>query len=295
MRRLLLDTSDLINVLEHKRPITPDALENRLISRDAALVLTFTTVLEFVAPVVSTGDFLYFRPLLQRLEHMPILFLSNGHVPMQELKHAAEVFVGQAEYSSIDPYVQRWDETVQLPGESLLKQVVGLRIDEAVHMIWKSNPAAISGHVKHTGALRKVVKEDRSRRPAARVSQEENFPNTIRKHLQRSQIYGFVMPENRTEPFANWIYSDPRRCPGLRLSYDLYHSKLANIGDQPKSGDISDQSLAQCLPYVDAISVDRRTGAYLRDVCQRLETRNPALGYSAKIRSGLKEMLLKDL
>ncbi len=294
MRRLLLDTSDLINVLERKQPITPDALEDLLISRNAALVLTFTTVLEFVAPVAKTGDFLHFRPLLQRLEHMPVLFLSNGHVPMQELKHAAEVFVEEAEYSSIDPYVQRWDETVQLPGESLLKQVVGFRIDDAVYEIWKTNPAAISGHVRHTATLRKVVAEDRYR-PSPRASQEENFPNKIRKDLQRSQRYGFTLPEDRVELFANWIYSDARRCPGLRLSYDLYHSKLADIVDQPKSGDISDHSLAQCLPYVDAISVDKRTGAYLRRVCQRLETRNPALGYSAKIRVGLKEMLLKDL
>lgn len=295
MLRVLLDTSDLINVLERSCPITADELESYLRSHSTSLVLTFATVLEFVRPILDNGDFLHFRPLLQRLERMPLLFLSNAHAPMQELRQASAAFLSGLAYTDVNPYVSRWEETAQLPGVSICEALVGLRIDEAVYMIWKSDPTAIKGPAGHLDLLRAAVAADRECLGSTPIRAVENFPNTIRKYLQRSGQYGFAFPENRIHEFASWIYAVPRRCPGLRLHYELYHKKLVDSNDPPKSGDICDNSLASCLPYVEAISVDKRTANYLRLACRQLERTDPDLAYSKRINTGLAAILQTKL
>lgn len=286
MNRVLLDASDIINILEHSRP-TVEALESSLHSRNATLVLTFTNVLEFVRPILDDGDFLRFRPLLQRLERLPIRYLRNAHIPMQELKGAVEAFLSGAEYQAIDPYVRRWEETAQLPGMSVCEMLVDLRIDEAVYMIWKTNPEAIRGPAKAAARLRALVVADRRLVRANPVRPAKNFVNAVGRYLQRSVLYDFACPENRIQELAEWVYSDPRRCPGLRLHYDLYHQMLSDVQDTPKDSDLCDHSHASCLPYVEEISLDRRMAHHLRQVCRRLERITHGLGYSDRIRAGV--------
>jgi hypothetical protein len=262
-----------------------------LISSEDGLVLTFTNVLEFVVPLLGNGDFLHFRPLLQRLERMPILFLRDAHIPMQELKHATHAFLSDSEYSEANPYVRRWEESAQLPGVSVCQDLLGLRIDEAVWMIWKTNPQAIKGPGKDIETLRSIMAKDRRLVQSDRVRAVENFPNAIRRSLERSNLYGFDFPLDRTEELANWIYSDPRRCPGMRLHYELYHQKLSNTLDLAKAGDLSDHSLASCLPYVDVISVDKRTAHYLKPICTQLERKIPEMAYLPRVYTGLQAIV----
>ena len=84
--RVLLDTSDIINTVERSSPVPLKRLEDFLRARSASLVLTLTNVVEFVRPILDDGDFLRFRPLLQSLERLPLAYLSDAHIPMQELR-----------------------------------------------------------------------------------------------------------------------------------------------------------------------------------------------------------------
>ncbi len=291
MSRLLLDASDIIDVVEHSRPVTVDALESFLQSQKGTLVLTLTNVLEFVRPIVDDGDFLRFRPLLQRLERLPVTYLRNAHIPMQELKGAVEAFLSGTECKPIKPYVRRWEQTAQLPGTSVCDRLVGLRIDEAVYMIWKTNPDAIRGPAKAGPRLRALVAADRRLVRANQVRSARNFANSVRRYLQRSALYGFECPEDRIQGLAEWIYSDAGRCPGLRLHHDLYHQMLTDVRDTPKDSDLCDHSQASCLPYVEVVSVDKRIAHHLTQVCRRLEKITPGLEYSNRIHAGLAKLL----
>jgi hypothetical protein len=288
--RVLLDTSDIINVVERSGPISFDRFEAFLRANGALLVLTFTTVLEFVRPVLDHGDFLRLRPPLQSLERLPLAYLSDAHIPMQELKSACEAFLAGAECCAVDPYVRRWEETAQFLGQSCCRMLVDFRIDEAIYMIWRSNPEALRGPVKETEHLRAIVAKDRQIPRIIRINAAHNFSNALRKYLRRSDLYGFTFPTNRVDEIAKWIYSDPRRCPGLRLHYDLYHQMLADVYDEPKDGDIPDHSLAGCLPYVDAITLDRRLAHHVRAVCKRLESAGPARPRYGRIYCGLRAL-----
>lgn len=66
---------------------------------------------------------------------------------------------------------------------------------------------------------------------------------------------------------------------------------LADTQDEPKDGDIPDHSLAGCLPYVDAITLDRRLAHHVRAVCKRLESAGPARAHYGRIYCGLRALL----
>lgn len=111
-------------------------------------------------------------------------------------------------------------------------------------MIWKCKPEALRGWARETEQLRAIVAKDREVPQTSRINAAHNFANALRRYLWRSDSYGFTFPANRVDDLSEWIYSDPQRCPGLRLHYDLYHQMLANTQDEPKDGDILDHSLA---------------------------------------------------
>jgi hypothetical protein len=56
--RILLDSRDLIAVVERQRPITPQQADEYLRSNGHELVFTFTNIRELVAPLATGSDFL---------------------------------------------------------------------------------------------------------------------------------------------------------------------------------------------------------------------------------------------
>ena len=56
--RILLDAKDLIDILEHDRPVGPYVFEAYLRRISARQVLSFTVVCDFVGPVFDRGDFM---------------------------------------------------------------------------------------------------------------------------------------------------------------------------------------------------------------------------------------------
>lgn len=97
----------------------------------------------------------------------------------------------------------------------------------------------------------------------------DNFVDTIRKYgVQWKLDYGDV----DVDAFGRWVYENPLRCPGLRLSYEMYHELSANLGDSPKDSDIPDFAHINAIPYVDAATLDRRMLHYFRRVVSKLRT-----------------------
>ena len=121
--RVLLDASSLID-LEHGRPVSFANLGTILSDQHARLVLTRTNVLEFSARAAKTGDFLTLRYQLQQIERLPVEYLREGGITRSELMEAVKAFTEHHEFTPIDPYVERWDETLVLEGPSPARMLV---------------------------------------------------------------------------------------------------------------------------------------------------------------------------
>lgn len=273
--RILLDAKDLIDVVEHARPITLTEFQDYLLSHDHKVVLTHTSIIEFSAPLVADEDFLKLRRLLQQIEALPVTYINEAKIQIQELLAAKEAYERECEYSSIDPYVRRWDETFSTE-PSFLQMLVNVRIDEMIYSLWKHNPASLLFTKEFSEGARKQMNADRALPAHRRKRPRDVFINSVGKHFAR---YSVSISEEELINLGAWIHKDPKRCPGLRLHHDTYHELRRNSHDGVRDSDVSDFSHIYAIPYVDAVTLDRRMTNYVRIVAGRLHKLNPFVNY----------------
>lgn len=285
--RILLDAKDLIDVVEHGRPIPLSTFLEYLLAHGNQVVLTYTSVREFVAPLASDGEFLKMRALLQDVESLPLLYINEAKIQLLELLEAREALANNREYADIDPYVKRWDQTFSLrPTE--MDMLVNVRLDEMVYALWKKNPANLLFPKNFSEGARRQISSDRALPAGARRRPREVFTNSVGKHLARFEVF---VPGEELVRLGAWIYQNPLRAPGVRLHFDSYHALRNNSQDMLRDNDVSDFSYFWAVPYVDAVTVDRRMCNYTKGVAARLHKLNARIDYAKKIFPNLKALL----
>lgn len=91
--------------------------------------------------------------------------------------------------------------------------------------------------------------------------------------------------------FAESLYKNPTWCPTQRISFEMYRALLNNQSDIPQDGDILDFNHLKPVPYVDALTLDRRMRTYLDQVIRRLSLIDARLNLSARVFRNLEEVL----
>jgi hypothetical protein len=75
--RILLDAKDLIDIVEHGRPISVEGFGEWLREKGATAVLSFININDFVGPTFENNIFLDMRLLLQRIETLPLSYIRR--------------------------------------------------------------------------------------------------------------------------------------------------------------------------------------------------------------------------
>jgi hypothetical protein len=284
--KILLDTKDLIDLLEREQPVRLAELRDWLLARNSTIVLTFGNVRELAAPLANGGDAIHVSYLFQRLASLPISYFGEVKMLAAEARSAVRAFNSGIEYRTIDPYVSRWDETMveSLPAST---RMLIRRLDEIVLLAACEYPTVFGGFGFYEESLRKQFADDRRLSPSARVP-EDNFPKVLSRLLAHHEI---EQPTGTVVDFASWVHADARRCPALRLGHEVYNEIVKNINDIPESGDIPDMALIRVIPYVDAVTLDRRMRGYCSQVCQKLQKALPAINYVNRIFANLQELI----
>ena len=253
--RIYLDTRDLINIFERDIPCGSDEFGHLLRENGHELILSYLNVMEISAPLVQKNSATNVMRLLNRIERLPIRYISK--IFQFELKEGYRAFKEKREYSEVSPFFGRFDETVEERGAPSTRIFLNFPLSETVFTLWTEDPGLLKGYKRYMHPLKVVIDEDRS--SSDRENYRVNFIKTIGRQLQLERIR---INEHDIEPFAEWIYQDCSRCPSVRLGYELYHKIVSNLQDVPKEGDIPDFGHINCLPYVDLLTADRRMCSY---------------------------------
>lgn len=270
--RILLDSKDVIDVVEHHRPITPEELRVWLTEHNSQLVYTMTNISEFAAPLGdSDTDILHMRSLLQTVEALPHCCLKEGTIARDELRLAASAFLEGREYNTLNPYVPRWDDTLMPDGPSPARIYVNYRLDDIVLSLWRRN-GDIFNQARHGMLVLGGIRHDRALPVGELRTAQQNFPYSLRSKLPG---YGITVPDAQIDELATWLYSDPHRAPGHRMSYEMYHAIRGNVHDKLNLSDLRDTAHAYALPYVDVITMDRRMAEYATQVIRRTNKKVP--------------------
>ena len=88
----LLDSRDVIDLVEHDRPVSVPDFNAYLRAGNHEIVLSFTNVRELAGPLAVIGDFLRVRPLLQSLEQLPHRYIREAPIIAFEIQSALDAF-----------------------------------------------------------------------------------------------------------------------------------------------------------------------------------------------------------
>lgn len=284
--RILLDSKDLINLVEHQLPLSLEDLKRRLQAINGSLVFTFTNIRELVAPVASDGDFLRARRWLQELEDFPHKYIAEPSIDDQELAEAAKAFASGNEYKPINPYVPRFDYTFR---SAIKEQMVNYRLHDIVWDMWKVAPDVFRQPARHGDMLRAVFAGDRRLSNAKRKARlGENLAAVITRYVEQWRL---KFPKQDVPALAKWVYDMPDRCPGVRLRYETFHALVNNLGDIPLDSDLLDLAQLTAIPYVEAATVDRRMLHYFGVAAKKIKRLNWNIKYSEYVFPELSALL----
>lgn len=281
---ILPDTRDLIDLTERGQPISADEFRQYLVNVNHRAVFTFNNIRELAGPLaVGDGDFLRIRRYLQLLEAMPHTYLGEVALPGFELQAAVEAFTNGTEYRDINPFVTRWDHTINArPGQlnPEYRRLVGLRLDEVVFDVFRYQPRVFQPPHEWGPRVAAMLEQDRELLRAGKTPARGHFIRIVRKYAGSHRVN---LPNGREEEFARWIYADPRRCAGLRLNHETYRQFMRNYDDEFEVGDFVDLNHVFAVPYVEAVTLDNR----MRDYCSRAAQRLVRVGLTVDYRDRL--------
>jgi len=283
--RILLDAKDLINIVESSRPLGVADFGRWLEQRRSVVVLSFTSVSDFVGPVFSSrGDWLQMRALLQRLESLPVVYIREGLIIRDELREALRAYQAGQEPIAVDPYVSRWDETAHWEGEAATKILVGLRLDEIVHMA----RTTIQSYKRYARGLQSKLAWERSLPPTQRKPLRDIFVNNIPDRLRDHKIEAIGVP---LQKFGSWLWRNPLRSPGLRLQFEVYHQLRRDERMPLQGGDIADFAHLAAVPNVDIATVDKRIADLANKACRKIGKAHARADFSSRIYTSINEVV----
>jgi hypothetical protein len=147
--RILLDSRDLINVLEQRSPVPIADLDAYLCRGNHQITLCFSNIRELVSPLSDEMSYLEIRPHLQALERLRHTYMKEVRIVAIELQAAVDAFNAGTEYVSPSPYVNRWDQTLgSLPANQrpATDCMVNMSLDNLVfwtYIGWTSPPSGL--------------------------------------------------------------------------------------------------------------------------------------------------------
>lgn len=255
---IFLDSRDHIVLAEKWASTERDGFEQNLRKKSGKLVFSMHNIIECCAPLLQNGIQTNVMNTLNRLEVMPHIYIADAKIQALELAEATKALLENREYQAINPFVPRFDYVVspfKIPPSS---NYIKYGLSEMIFELWREAPDLFEGYPDHFKKLKGILISNREL-PYYR-NHRDNFPNTIDLNLA---LHNIPFPKEKISKLANWIWDEPTRCPSVRLGYEVFHKILRNLTDGGEMSDIPDLANVNCIPYVDAATLDNRMRGYI--------------------------------
>jgi hypothetical protein len=288
--RILLDSRDLIEVAEHQNRVTTRAFNSFLRDNNHELVLCASTVREISGPLAHGASFIdTIRPILQAIETLPIRYLREVDLFGVEIQAALNAFENDSIYEPPNPYVRTYPDTLAGPGLDGGLPIVGLRLDAVIYEMYRSpyRDRIFGARDQQLAAYRRIMIQERELLRNGHYRARLHFANVLPRH---AATHHARLPANAAA-FIDYVYVDADRCPGFRIYHEVFRSLARNLNDNPEAGDFVDLALISAIPYVDAVTLDRRMRTYVEQAARKMLKVNAAVNYRDRVYEDVSELM----
>lgn len=271
--RIYLDSRDHIALTERFSAVETDAFETAIRRGSHELVFSMHNITECCVPLNQSTTQNSVMKILNRLESMPHVYIAETNILALELMEGVKAFSEGREYSVINPVVTRFDEVISQGSRPATHDYITYGLAHTIFELWQEDPRLFQPYIAESRRLETIRASDRSRSDYRQ--HDRNFPNTVERNLR---LYNIPFAPEAVNDLAAWIWASPSRCPALRLGYEVFHKITRNVTDSGEESDIPDFAHVDCIPYVDAITLDRRMRGYVEQADRSMGT-----AYSQKL------------
>jgi hypothetical protein len=282
--RILLDAKDLINVVEHSKPLTISDLDAWLRQRNSSLVYSLENVRALAAPIgIDPAHLSRIRGYVEQLDELPHCYVTSG-LDLLELRSALVCFEASKEYESIDPYVPRFDYV--FPPFANPDRLI-YPFGDIVHDLWKACPRIFEPQTKMHKIQAMAMSMDREKSQSGRSRPAQAPFEPILEFL----VLKMPVTQERAREVASWVARNPSRCPGLWMIRAVGSAMSQNRGYSARKDDVFDMSQIMVVPYVDAATVDRTMFDYCLRAEKSLDLADSVSRKSTKVFRNLQDLI----
>ena len=278
--RIYLDSRDHIVLIERFSVEETNTFEAAIRGGSHELVFSMHNIMECCAPLNQSTNQNSVMKILNRLESMPHVYIAEARIPALELMEGTRAFSEGREYGVVNPFVNRFDEVVSPFNRPATHDYIEYGLANTIFELWQEDPSLFQPYTAESRRLETIRNHDRSRSDYRRHNR--NFSNTVARDLK---LYNIAFPQGAVNDLAAWIWASSNRCPSLRLGYEVFHKIVRNVTDSGEDSDIPDFAHVDCVPYVDAITLDKRMRGYVEQVDHSIGTE-----YSQKLFGDVNEI-----
>ena len=277
--KLLLDTHDLVRILERGDSCDLMEFADFLAASGHTLVVSTTVVKEIAAPLVERRDASEVFQTLRKLEDLPVCYFNEAKAVYEELSRAAVAFNENEEPQRCTAlFSDRIDRALPLWGRVETEFYLNYSLSEAVWELWQTHPELLKAPRDRGAALRHAIQKIRSELQKPGQSVTDGFVVFAQEAVA---LYQVPVEIPRFKAFARWLWASPWRCPAVRMAFEVRHELVLNADDKVRSSDIFDLTYIEALPYVDGATLDRRMRHYVQGATRRLPDRFCAIVYTS--------------
>lgn len=261
--RIFIDTGLLVDAFE-RNPERGRALRCALEHGAHELVLSLLLVFELAGPLWELNAAAVATRTLNDIEQLPHVWFDSARLHSLEVANGFAAFQNGVAYQPVNPYVPTFLDTFVNP-PPLVRGFIGYGLAQAVFDIRHGGGFNYAAQrQRHAQMYRPLIAEERRirRQMSNRVrARRELLRRKIAERIVRERVCGDN--QGLAEEAAEHIVGDCHACPGLKLSFAMFHAVVDNLGDDLQDGDLADLVHAWAMPYVDRFTTDRRMADYV--------------------------------
>jgi len=282
--RILLDAKDLINVVEHSKPVKLSELDDWLRARNARLVYSLGNIRGLAAPLAIDSSHLpRIKEYIGQLEGLPHCFIGSD-INLIELRSALRCFEASKEYEPVNPFVPRFDYV--FPRFANPKKLYYPMWD-SVPDLWRACPHIFKPQHKFHEILAFAMSIDREKPVARRLPVEVPAETIIETLMDKMSV-----TKERATEVASWINDGgPFRCPAMWLARALGSAMSQNRTYSARRDDTFDMAEMWAIPYVEAATVDRTMLDWFSRARRNIERKGGMVNESPRVFKSLQDLM----
>jgi hypothetical protein len=287
--RIFFDARDLIEIFNHRRPLSIGEMGKRFSDCGHQLVVPFSLICELVP--ADNNPIVVARRFVSLEEDVPLVFVQQVGILDSEISTVSRAFANGTAAPRWNPFVDSFHELWSGHADPImrldLERTVGMnRMSKQIDFLLINSPEVF--HWTSHERTRAALHVDQERTATEGKREKHIFADATRGWIRRS---GVGLSEAQEDALTKVLRRTPSQAPAWQLYEEVFGQIVRDTGYKPTGSDLWDLAHVMLIPYVDFMTLDGQKIEMVRRAARRLRRFDSGIRYDAIVKSNVLDVL----